>query len=117
MFLYPLSIPDVTDTLCITTYPEEVIIQWLGGAHSHFDALLHRSTVNYMEAALDFLERIVTDQIIFGYYVRDGKPTGAGFLYNFELNPAPTWFNIKQGSIVMRSWQGTRDTELFVQTV
>ena len=103
--------PNVTDTLRITTYPRAIIVEWLGGAHSHFDVLFGGSTLDSMEAALDFVERIVADRVVFGYYVQDGKPTGAGFWYDVEAAPSPKWINIKQGSVVVRSWLGKHDAE------
>ncbi len=105
--------PNVTDALRITAYPREIIVQWLGGIHSHFDALFGGSTLDYMEASLEFIERIVADKIVFGSYIQDGKPTGAGFWHDLKTAPSPTWLNIKQGSIIMRSWHGVYDAELF----
>ena len=108
--------PNVTDALRITAYPREIIVQWLGGAHSHFDALFSGSTSDYMEAALKFVERIVADKVIFGYYIQEGRPTGAGFWHDVEAAPAPTGLNIQQGSMIMRSWRGSHDAAVFANT-
>lgn len=108
--------PNVTDVLSILVYPDQVIVQWLGGIHDHFDALIGNGAVGYMEAAIDYLEQIVTDKIVFGYYIQDDKRTGAYFSHGIEFERTSEWFNAQQGSIVMRSWNGTHDAELSGQT-
>ncbi len=108
----PPANSNVTELLSILVYPDQVIIQWIGGIHTHFDALVGGGAVGYMEAAIEYLEQIVTDQIVFGYYVQDGKPTGAYFSHGTEFERSSEWFSIQQGFIVMRSWNGTLDGEL-----
>ncbi len=107
---------NVNDVLSILVYPDQVIVQWIGSIHNHFDALIGNGAVGYMEAAIDYIEQIVADKIIFGYYVQDGKPTGAYFSYGVEFEPPSAWFSTQQGSIVTRSWNGTLDAELPGQT-
>lgn len=65
-----------------------------------------------MERAIEFIEQIVNDNIVFGYYVRDGKPTGAGFYYGVNAKVPPGFPSTKHGQVITRSWLGGHDQVL-----
>lgn len=104
--------PTVSEPLKITTYPQEIIVLWVGKSHRHFDSWPIRTDLAYMDQAIEFLEAIVTDQIVFGYYEPDGNPTGSGFYYGITANIPPKMLSTEHGSVIMRSWLGGHDREL-----
>ncbi len=111
--LIPPINPKVSDPLSIVTYPRQVIISWIGGSHRHFDSWPIQPYPFYMEKAIEFVEAIVADKIIFGYYEHGGEPTGAGFCSHVTTNNPPVKVETAQvGSVIIRSWLGAHDREL-----
>ena len=108
--LIPSVNPNVSEPLQITTYPEEVIVPWIKGVHRHFDTFSPRP--DYMEQAIEMLEDVVTDKIVFGYWERDGKPTGGGFSFGLTADIPPKVPSTEHGSVIIRSWLGGQDREI-----
>ncbi|MBC7527515.1 MAG: hypothetical protein H7308_08180 [Chthonomonadaceae bacterium] len=105
--------PNVSEPLKITTYPKEVLVTWIKGVHRHFDTFFPRPhSPDYMEQAIEMLEEVVTDKIVFGYWEQDGKPTGGGIYFSLTADSPSKMPSTEHGSVIIRSWLGGQDREI-----
>ena len=108
----PPENPNVTEPLRIQTYPQEVLVSWLGGTHYHFDSWPEHKDTLYMESAIQSLEAIITDQIVFYNIKKDGKPVAGGSYNPLTSELPPNVLSLELGSVILRSWLSGHDREM-----
>ena len=109
--LIPSVNPNLSEPLRILTKPQEVIIGWIGNYENFANELLLPNP-DYIDQAIEFLEKVVDDQITFCYWERDGKLEGSGFYFNQSEEIRSSMLNTENGSVIMRSWLGGQDSEI-----
>lgn len=108
----PAMNPNVSEALSIRAERDEITVSWWGGWHVHFSPSLHdQKPDDYLQSALDFLDRFTSDNYITGNYYRDGKLTGCGFGYGNDHRVSDRMLDPEWGHIVFRSWLGGHDGE------
>ena len=109
--LIPSVNPNVSEPLRILTKPQEVIIGWVGNYENFANELLLPNP-DYIDQAIEFLAKVVDDQITFCYREQDSKVTGSGFYFNQTEKVRPDMLSTEHGSVIMRSWLGGQDREI-----
>lgn len=108
----PSANPTVLEPLHIIMYPPQAVtITWIGGSHIHISDNPFLPCPDHVEQALEFLEAFVSDQIVFGCCIRDGKSLG-GFVHHIAADFPSDWQRVENASTIIRSWLGGHDQTL-----
>ena len=101
--------PAAETPLMICTCNEEITVSF-GMAHTHFNAYADDSEPDEFANAVDFVDRVLSDEVKAAWWLRQGKWAGSMWIEGNEEADS-SHLREKPDRFVVRSWSGSDDTE------